>query len=101
MIRHNVLIGSCVLFVPVLVKTAVFIPLRQMSCERFVSARKTFIPAHLLYECMKKPLALITSIILVVAFTLAAINVIPWLIFWIAAIIAAIIAWLVLPRMKG
>lgn len=47
-----------------------------------------------------KVLAIVTSIILVVALTLTALNVITWRLFWIIALAAAIIAYYVLPALR-
>lgn len=47
-----------------------------------------------------KLLAIVTGIILVVALTLTALNIITWRLFWMIAIAAAIIAYYVLPHLR-
>jgi hypothetical protein len=47
-----------------------------------------------------RPVAAITALVLVVALTLAAMGTLSWRLFWFVAILAAIIAYYVVPSMQ-
>lgn len=47
-----------------------------------------------------RPVAALTAIVLVVALTLAAMGTMSWRLFWFVAILAAVIAYYVLPSMN-
>jgi len=48
-----------------------------------------------------KVLAAIIAVLLVIALTLTALGVISWRLFWVIAILAAIIAYYVIPKLRG
>ena len=47
-----------------------------------------------------KMLAIATGIVLVAALTFTALGIITWRLFWVVAIVAAIIAYYVIPKLK-
>jgi 4-hydroxybenzoate polyprenyltransferase len=47
-----------------------------------------------------KSLAIITAIVLIASLTLVALGIMSWQFFWVIAIIAAIIAYYVIPKLK-
>jgi hypothetical protein len=48
-----------------------------------------------------KTLAIVTAVILVGSLTLVALGFMTWKLFWVVAIAAAIIAYYVLPKLRG
>ncbi len=47
-----------------------------------------------------KALAIIVTVVLVLSLTLLALGVITWRLFWVVAILAAIVAYYVIPKLK-
>jgi hypothetical protein len=52
-------------------------------------------------ETAAKILAIITALVLVVSLTLVALGMMGWKLFWIVTIAAALIAYYVLPKLRG
>ncbi len=52
-------------------------------------------------ETAAKIVAIVTALILVASLTLVALGIMSWKLFWIASIAAAIIAYYVLPKLRG
>ncbi|MBD3318707.1 hypothetical protein GF342_02240 [Candidatus Woesearchaeota archaeon] len=47
-----------------------------------------------------KSSAIIVGLAVVASLVLSTIHIVPWMVFWIVAIVAAIFAYLILPRLK-
>jgi 4-hydroxybenzoate polyprenyltransferase len=48
-----------------------------------------------------KALAIATALVLVASLTLVALGIMSWRLFWVVAIAAAIMAYYVIPKLKG
>jgi hypothetical protein len=52
-------------------------------------------------EKTAKLIAIVTAIVLVASLTLVALGIMSWRLFWVVAIVAAIIAYYGIPKLKG